>query len=175
MVRFSKEQQKNPINKQIPDRNPGPFSFLFCLKTYSSKNETSPNNCIPPVPREPMYFTSIYNEKNKYQNLSITVASILLPLHYISFFKLILESCRLQFPALCRRSPNNGSEFTGTRTTCTYAFFFFFLSWNSKIYYLGNSLFTVLHLFPLIQCRTRLPTKPFEALMLFCLINWAQD
>lgn len=87
MVQASKE--KKAINKKQQtktSKKAGPlFLPLPCLKTYSSMNETSPNNCIPPVPRELMYFISIYNEKNKYQNLSITVASILLPLHYYFF------------------------------------------------------------------------------------------
>lgn len=82
---IEKKKQQTKNNKQKPARKLGPFSFLFCLKTYSSMNETSTNNCIPPVPRELTYFISIYNEKNKYQNLSITVASILLPLHYYFF------------------------------------------------------------------------------------------
>lgn len=171
----NKTQETNPNNKAFPSLQQSPFSFPFPLKPYSSMNETSPNNCIPPLPRELTYFISVCNEKNKYQNLSNTVASILLPLHYYFFKKLILESCRLQFPALCRRSPNKWSEFTCTPTPHTRTRLFFFLSWYSTRHYLGNSLFTVLHLFPLIQCRTRLPTKPFEALMLFCLINWAQD
>lgn len=123
MVHASKKKNTHnikPTRKTTNKTNKkaGPFFLpVLCLKTYSSMNETSPNNCIPPASRELMYFISIYNEKNKYQNLSITMTSILLPLHYYFFFKLILKSCRLPFPALCRRSSNNGSEFTHTHTT----------------------------------------------------------
>lgn len=117
-----KKKATNRKQQTKTSKKAGPlFLPVLCLKTYSSMNETSPNNCIPPGPRELTYFISIYNEKNKYQNLNITVTSILLPLHYY-FFKLILESCRLQFPALCRRSPHNESEFTNTRTHPAYTY-----------------------------------------------------
>lgn len=56
--------------------------------------------------------------------------------------------------------------------TLTHIYMYYIFLWYGRRYYLDDSLFTVL---PLIQCRTRLPTQPFEALMLFCLINWAQD
>lgn len=82
---LKKKKPKQQNNKQKPVKKLGPFSFLFHLKTHSSMNETSPNNCIPLVPRELTYFISIYNEKNKYHNLSIIVASFLLPPYYYFF------------------------------------------------------------------------------------------
>lgn len=115
----TKQQKKKKPQETKTSNKAWPLFLPFPLKPYNSMNETSPNNCIPPFPRELTYFISVCNEKNKYQNLSNTMASILLPLHYYFFLKLILESCRLQFPALCRRSPNSWSEFTCTPTPHT--------------------------------------------------------
>lgn len=104
MVQFSKEKNpKQQNNKQKAVRKLGHFSLLFHLKTYSSMNETSPNNCIALVPRELMYFISVYNEKNKYQNLSIIVASILLPPYY--YFLTHFRELQVAIPSSAQEKP----------------------------------------------------------------------